>query len=139
MASSFLLWVHIHSCFQCLLLIFPSKGRFKLIFLLALFEFYLKRNFNIHFNIKSTWNIFSWCMTYRNKVWHYFRAVIEAATGGVLWKKRPWHRCFPVNFAKFLRTSFLQNTSGRLLLLHWLIKCQNFQVSIWWQVWRSLS
>ena len=26
------------------------------------------------------------------------------------------HRCFPVNFAKFLRTPFLQNTSGRLLL-----------------------
>ena len=25
-------------------------------------------------------------------------------------------RCFPVNFAKFLRTSFLQNTFGRLLL-----------------------
>ena len=34
----------------------------------------------------------------------------------VLLKKRLWHRCFPVNFAKFLRTSFLQNTSGRLLL-----------------------
>ena len=27
-----------------------------------------------------------------------------------------WHMCFPVNFAKFLRTPFLQNTSGRLLL-----------------------
>ena len=27
-----------------------------------------------------------------------------------------WHRCFPVNFAKFLRTPFLQNTSRRLLL-----------------------
>ena len=27
-----------------------------------------------------------------------------------------WHRCFPVNFVKFLRTPFLQNTSGRLLL-----------------------
>ena len=26
------------------------------------------------------------------------------------------HRCFPVNFAKFLRIRFLQNTSGRLLL-----------------------
>ena len=26
------------------------------------------------------------------------------------------HGCFPVNFAKFLRTPFLQNTSGRLLL-----------------------
>ena len=25
---------------------------------------------------------------------------------------RLWHRCFPVNFAKFLRTPFLTNTSG---------------------------
>ena len=33
-----------------------------------------------------------------------------------LLKKRLWHLCFPVNLAKFLRTSFLQNTSGRLLL-----------------------
>ena len=33
-----------------------------------------------------------------------------------LLKKRLWHRCFSVNFAKFLRTRFLQNTSGRLLL-----------------------
>ena len=27
-----------------------------------------------------------------------------------------WHSCFPVNFAKFLRTSSSQNSSGRLLL-----------------------
>ena len=33
-----------------------------------------------------------------------------------LLKKRLCYRCFPVNFAKFLRTPFLQNTSGRLLL-----------------------
>ena len=33
-----------------------------------------------------------------------------------LFKKRLWRRCFPVNFVKFLRTPFLQNTSGRLLL-----------------------
>ena len=33
-----------------------------------------------------------------------------------LLKKRLWHRCFPVNFAKFLRRPFSQNTSGRLLL-----------------------
>ena len=38
------------------------------------------------------------------------------------WKKRLWHKCFPVNFAKFLRKPFLQNTSGRLLL--WLIVWQ---------------
>ena len=30
-----------------------------------------------------------------------------------LLKKRLWHRCFPVNCVKFLRISFLQNTSGR--------------------------
>ena len=29
---------------------------------------------------------------------------------------RPWHRWFLVNFEKFLRTPFLQNTSGRLFL-----------------------
>ena len=33
-----------------------------------------------------------------------------------LLKKRLWRRCFPVSFVKFLRTPFLQNTSGRLLL-----------------------
>ena len=31
-----------------------------------------------------------------------------------LLKKRVWHRHFPVDFAKFLRTPFLQNTPG-----HW--------------------
>ena len=29
-----------------------------------------------------------------------------------LLKKRLWHWCFPVNFAKYLRTPFWQNTSG---------------------------
>ena len=31
-------------------------------------------------------------------------------------KKGLWRRCFPVNFAKFERTPFSQNTSGQLLL-----------------------
>ena len=35
---------------------------------------------------------------------------------GFLLKRRLWHKCFPVNFAKILRTPFLQNTSGRPLL-----------------------
>ena len=34
----------------------------------------------------------------------------------ILFKKRDWHKCFTVNFTKFLRTPFLQNTSGLLLL-----------------------
>ena len=39
-----------------------------------------------------------------------------------LLKKRLWHWCFPVNFTKFLRTTFLQNTFGQLFL--------NFAVSL---------
>ena len=31
-------------------------------------------------------------------------------------KKSLWHRCFPVNFAEFLRKPFLQNTFGQLFL-----------------------
>ena len=37
-------------------------------------------------------------------------------TGKHLCQKRRRHRYFPVNFAKFLRIIFLQNTSGRLFL-----------------------
>ena len=33
-----------------------------------------------------------------------------------LLKKRLWHKCFPVNFAKFLRTSFIIEHLWRLLL-----------------------
>ena len=33
-----------------------------------------------------------------------------------LLKKRLQHRCFPVNFAKFLKAPILKNTSGLLLL-----------------------
>ena len=34
-------------------------------------------------------------------------------------KMRPWLKCFPVNFAKFLRIPFLQNTTGRLVPNFW--------------------
>ena len=40
-----------------------------------------------------------------------------------LLKKRLWHRCFHVNFAEFLRTHLLKNSSERLLLI--LRICQN--------------
>ena len=33
-----------------------------------------------------------------------------------LFKKIFWSKCFPVNFAKYLRTPSLQNAAGRLLL-----------------------
>ena len=44
----------------------------------------------------------------------------------ILLKKRPWHRCFPVNFAKFLRIPFLKEHLRWLLLYNkgffWLQK-----------------
>ena len=37
---------------------------------------------------------------------------VAGLRSATLLKKRLWHRCFPVNFAKFLRTPFLHNTSS---------------------------
>ena len=45
----------------------------------------------------------------------YFLIQLQALACNFI-KKRLWHRCLPFNIAKFLRTPFLQNTSGRLLL-----------------------
>ena len=42
---------------------------------------------------------------------------VAGLTPATLLKKRLWHMCFPANFAKFLRTPVLRNTSGRLLLV----------------------
>ena len=54
-----------------------------------------------------------------------------------LLKKRLWHSCFPVNFAKFLRTPFLQNTSGccflRFLFItvfFWCLPYSHFHLSL---------
>ena len=44
---------------------------------------------------------------------------VAALRPATLLKKRLWHRCFPVNFAKFLRTPFLTEHPGWLLLSFW--------------------
>ena len=51
---------------------------------------------------------------------------VAGLSSATLLKKRLWHRCFPVNFAKFLRICFLQNSSGRLL--HCLYQLLHSQV-----------
>ena len=43
-----------------------------------------------------------------------------------LLKKGLWHRCFPVNSAKFLGIAFLQNTSGWLLLQIHVTLCSTY-------------
>ena len=42
--------------------------------------------------------------------------------------RRLWHKCFPVNFAKYLRTPILQNTSEQLLLSIYHTKINTYQV-----------
>ena len=54
------------------------------------------------------------------------RALLFRYALATLLKKRPWHRCFPVNFAKFLRTPVLQNTSARLLLCFMVFSDREF-------------
>ena len=46
----------------------------------------------------------------------FFNKVADLKPATLL-QKRLWCRWFPVNFPKFLRTPYLQNTSGRALLL----------------------
>ena len=66
---------------------------------------------------------------------------LQAFRPATLLKERLWHMCFPVNFAKFWRKSFLQNTSGQLLLwlhaLQWLLSLawSKSQVrKMWWKL-----
>ena len=67
-----------------------------------------------------TWSILEYLVSYFHfNVSHWIIDFLSfeliRAVPATLLKKGLWHRCFPVNFAKFLRSSFVQNTSGRLL------------------------
>ena len=53
----------------------------------------------------------------KEKKYSISQGIVQKQEPEVFYKKRLWHRCFLVNFAKFLRTPFLQNTSGWLLLI----------------------
>ena len=48
--------------------------------------------------------------------WSLFLSKVSGLRPATLLKKMLQERCFPVNFVKFLRTPFLQNTSQWLLL-----------------------
>ena len=61
-----------------------------------------------------------------------FLTKVAGLRPATLLKKRLWHRCFPVNFVKLLRTPFLQNTPGRLLLA-----VSPHQANIWQELFKS--
>ena len=55
-------------------------------------------------------------LTGKHKCQSLFFSKVAGLRSATLLKKRLWHKCFSVNIAKFLRTPFLQNTYGLLLL-----------------------
>ena len=55
-------------------------------------------------------------LTWKHLCQSFFLNKVGGLRVATLLKKRLWHNCSPANFAKFLRTPFLQNTSGWLLL-----------------------
>ena len=66
----------------------------------------------------------TWTMLFETPFSDSFQYVCHLSdTIKVTQKKRLWHKSFSVNFAKFLRTPFLQNTSGWLLYSLRLITC----------------
>ena len=72
-----------------------------------------------------------------------FLKKVSALRPATLLKKRLWNRCFPGNFVRFLRTTFFQNTAGRLLLIKLKVFCfVSFFVSIvfnWWETRRFFA
>ena len=57
-----------------------------------------------------------------------------------LLKNRLWHRCFPVNCAKFLRTPFLHNASGGCLSdVYVIMKPNNFSSSKTFWICKSVT
>ena len=73
------------------------------------------------------------CKIHKKHLWQnlFFNKVAGLKPATVL-KKSPWHRCFPMNSGKFLRTSFLQNISVRPLLkgqCKFLVDISLFRVS----------
>ena len=55
-------------------------------------------------------------LTGKNLCQSFFFKKVAGLRPSTLLKRDP-DKCFPVNFAKFLRTLFLKNTSGQLLLI----------------------
>ena len=65
----------------------------------------------------------------------FFNKVV-ALRPATLLKKRLWHRHFPTNFAKFLRTPFLQNTPGGCF--YRLVNLSILNTSIFFKLWRRI-
>ena len=115
---------------------FPASLK-KMIFILENMVFLLKYHVDWH-SIKSSRGSHLRCsmrkralrnfakFSRKNLCQSLFFNKVTDLRPGTLFKKRLCRRCFPVNFAKFLRVLVLQNTSGQLPL-----EFQWFSVLLW--------
>ena len=73
----------------------------------------------------------------------------QSLRSATLLKKRLWHRCFPVNFVKFIRASFFTEHLWWLLLQFWEnLRINNYSVDLltdrdqstcfWFMLWGNL-
>ena len=85
---------------------------------------YENLHLNFYFFIAKLWD-------HSNFIWSEYTVThaISQRWPATLLKKRLWHRCFPVNFPKFLRAPFLIQHL-RSLLLH--------MISFWSAFWKRL-
>ena len=62
-------------------------------------------------------------VTGKHLCWSFFLNKISGLQSTTLLKKRLHHKCFPVNFAKFLRTAFIEQ-------LRWLLLTENISTEV---------
>ena len=70
-----------------------------------------------------------------------FLRKLQISAWNLIKKKNLWHRWFPVNFSRFLRIYFLQNTFGRLVLSIPFDTCGPVQMQIckFWYILQKIS
>ena len=66
-------------------------------------------------SVSVTGTVFFLQNSHKNTFFSFFKLSCSPQPAASV-KKKPWHNFFPASFAKILRTPFLQNISGRLLL-----------------------
>ena len=95
------------------------KWFWRVFYFIAQINHLLGSGFHTHKYINCTFMLFCSFKHAYIGLQNFFQLIQKQAPGlmdATLLKKRPWHKRLPVNFAKFLRASFLQNTSAWLLL-----------------------
>ena len=116
--------------------IFPASLK-KMIFILENAVFLLK--YHVDWDSRKSSRGTHWrCSIRKGVLWNFakfsgknlcqslFFNKVTDLRPGTLFTMRLWRRCFPVNFAKFLRTLVLQYISGRQFL-----EFQWFSVLLW--------